>query len=80
MHACMCLSTRLLTTTSCEMKTYVLQILRMTILCLYMACVINIYLKIMNLNRGVGIDHCHKKEENKVEIMHMPALPNLSYA
>ena len=31
----------------------------------------------MNFKRGLGIDHCHKKVGNKVEIMHLPALPNL---
>ena len=35
-------------------------------------------LKIMNLKRGVEIDHCHKKEGNEVEIMHLPALSYLS--
>ena len=34
-------------------------------------------LKIMNLKREVGINHCHKKKGNKVEIMHLPSLPNL---
>ena len=33
-------------------------------------------LKIMNLKKGVGIDHCHKKQGNKVNIMHLPALSN----
>ena len=28
----------------------------------------------MNLKRGVRIDHCHKKEGNKVENMYLPAL------
>ena len=32
----------------------------------------------MNLQREVGIDHCYKKQGNKVEIMHLSALPNLS--
>ena len=32
----------------------------------------------MNLKSGVGIDHCHKKQGNKVEIMHLPALYKLS--
>ena len=31
----------------------------------------------MNLKRGVGIDHLHKKQGNKVEIMHLPAFPNV---
>ena len=26
----------------------------------------------MNLKKGVGIDHCNKKLENKIEIMHLP--------
>ena len=34
--------------------------------------------QIIDLKRGVWIDHCHKKEGNKVEIMHLPALHNLS--
>ena len=32
----------------------------------------------MNTKEGVGINHCHKKQGNKVEIMHLPALCNLS--
>ena len=34
--------------------------------------------KIMNLKREVGIDCCHKKQGNKVEIMHLLPLCNLS--
>ena len=30
----------------------------------------------MNLKKGVGIGHCHKKKGNKVEIIHLPGLPN----
>ena len=32
----------------------------------------------MNLKRGVGIDHCYKKQGNKIESIHLPALANLS--
>ena len=32
----------------------------------------------MNVKREVGIDHYHKKQGEKVEIMHLPALYNLS--
>ena len=35
-------------------------------------------LKVMNLQRGVRIDHCYKKYGNKVENMHLPALAKLS--
>ena len=35
-------------------------------------------LKIMNLKRVVGINYCHKKQGNEVDIMHFPALYNLS--
>ena len=35
-------------------------------------------LKFLNSERGLGITHHHKKQGDKMEIMHLPALPNLS--
>ena len=31
----------------------------------------------MNLEKGVGIDHCYKKQDNKMQIIHEPAMANL---
>ena len=35
-------------------------------------------IKIINLKGEVGINHCYKKQRNKVDNMHFPALANLS--
>ena len=32
----------------------------------------------MDLKKGVGIDHCNKISGNKIKIMHVPAIANLS--